>query len=243
MDISGVDFDALTESANCAVKAVLPTTINSDDGIAASVQLAANIIAGALNPSAYDWIALFISVIASVASVCIIFINIKTVKAAQQQVNMGLYPMRRDVLKTLDEKNYQNIRGLSSDIKMLFGIKAQNAFKEYIEIDSKYTSLVGLQKDIEQSVLDRDDSDREKQELQELNNIAPLIPSKEFLKRSATILKNTRATVLNPEKMEKENLRWSDVDLEVKECSDLRNEKLRVLKLQIINEISESLRS
>ena len=220
--------------------AAIPT---QDDGVAASIGDASESIVGALAPSPCDWIALVVSAVAAIATFIMICANFKTVRAAKRQYELGLYPLRRNVLQTLDSGNSQAVRELAPDIEFLFGREAQESFRDYMKLDGEIDALHRRMWLLEENIMARDDDDPEKADLANLDRFAYLRPPKEYDEDKRRILKSSGARVFNPDTMKEEFVFWKDLDDEINALQGPRDEARSALRSKIMAEIAESLRS
>lgn len=214
-----------------------------DDGVAASIGDAGESIVGALAPSPCDWIALVVSAIATIATLAVIYVNFKTVRAAQRQYEVGLYPLRRNVLQTLDSGNHQAIRELAPDIEFLFGREAQESFQEYVRLDREIGGFYTWRRLLEESVMNRDDDDPEKADLEELEHWSGIMPLEQYHEKKERILMGVSARVFNPDTMEAEFVNWEDLTGKINALQGPWDEARIALRFKIMAEIAESLRS
>ena len=244
IDISSSSVQSVADNLETLAK----FSDNADTTISSSIDIAGNAIVDALGPSCFDWIALAASVVSAIAAVVLISVNIRTVKAAQGQIevaqrqaDIGLYPLRRKVLCTLDEDDPCSIHALKHDIELLFSNEAMNAYVNYLENDDRHRFILDLQYGIEQSIKNRDDDDPEKRGLDALEEQGCHMTEEEYRSNKRELLKKANAQVLNPETMEMEHHWWSSIETQAAELQEARDTTKELLRNQLKKEIAASL--
>lgn len=244
--LSGIAETALFNSSDTG--AVVTAADNAKSLISTSIDNAGKAIASGLEPSCLEQTALIFSIFSAVISVLIIFVNMRTVKAAQaqtrvaqKQTDIALYPLRRKVLDTLGEDELCSVVGLRNDICFLFSKDALEKYDHFVEAEREYHCANGLLLDVESKILDRADGDQEKEDLLELELHSNTMSEDEYRSKKDKILQNANAQIFDPDDMEERLYYWKDLEVSFFEKKSTRDKTKELLREQLVEEIEKTL--
>ena len=215
-----------------------------------SIEEASSRIASAMEPSYADVVALVLSGAMLIATIVIIAYNARTVTAAlkqveesqktrAQEVSLGLYPLRRDLLKTVEGRDAASIGDIGVDIELLLPGSLE-AYREYIDIQESYDDAVFKKRLFEDDVTSYERVDE--QGLLLARRIKGECSDEDVLEGRVGPFSGMRGFVFNPDTEEEECLDWDDLDAKTKTLKAASEEAYGKLRSSLKAEIAASLK-
>ena len=208
-------------------------------------------VACAATPSYVD-VGMFIAtVLMAVATIALVYWNSKTVKAALGQITeseklrrqdegLALYPLRRDLLKVIDARDFDSLMASSLDFEFLL----PGSFELYDRCMSLNSELgecrwkVGCLEDAIRSALDDPEND-----LVFAKRVMGAVTEEEALSGTVKPFSGIPWYFENPMTGERELLEWGELDGRIDALSSERDVFLAKLRASAKAEIEESIRS